>query len=402
MAPLDDGEMSKIRDGLNSDAASALQWLFPRGRLIRNEFCVGDIGGAEGESLRFNVRKCTGADFSGGAKGFAGVLDVFIAKAGNFPDGLELARKFLCIPEPERPQPKQGTAKGSKGDTGSWTQIIPPPVDAGRPEFARLWPSATFRRSWEYRDATGRLLFHVARYEWEETDKDGKRKLRKATPAVTYGHGEDGRRHWRAKGRALDILFGLEQLAARPHAPVLVVEGEKAAEIARRIFLDRVVLAWKGGSKNARNIDVSPLASRTVVLWPDADDAGHGAMKAIGRAALKTGAEVRMVALPLGLPDGWDLADDLPDGWTAGTLDRMLVGARVFGGATPHYQAVALPIDQAKVLLRLTIQEWVAHATTHAEGDAARQTGVKGAAGIGRAGPSCRLCRPIRRPWNGT
>src|SRR3954462_6111484 len=155
MAPLDDRELSDIRDRLNNDAASALQWLFPNGQLIRNEFQVGDISGAAGESLKFNIRKGKGNDFKGGAKGFAGVFDVFIAKAGSFPDGLDLARKFLCIPEPERPQPKQGTAKGSKGDTGSWTQIIPPPVDAGRPEFARLWPSATFRRSWEYRDATG-------------------------------------------------------------------------------------------------------------------------------------------------------------------------------------------------------------------------------------------------------
>jgi hypothetical protein len=66
MAPPDEGgELSKIRDGLNDDAASALQWLFPHGRLIRNEFHVGDISGAEGESLKFNVRKCTGADFSG-------------------------------------------------------------------------------------------------------------------------------------------------------------------------------------------------------------------------------------------------------------------------------------------------------------------------------------------------
>src|SRR4051794_28531294 len=162
MAPLDDsGELSKIRDGLNDDAASALQWLFPNGRLIRNEFCVGDINGTEGESLRFNIRKCTGADFNGGAEGFAGVLDVFIAKAGNFPDGLDLPRQFLGVPEPERPQPKQGTVKGRGGDAGSWTQIIPPPADASRPEFTRLWPSATFQRSWEYRDAAGRLLFYV-------------------------------------------------------------------------------------------------------------------------------------------------------------------------------------------------------------------------------------------------
>jgi hypothetical protein len=95
MAPMDGRDLPEIKDRLNNAAASALQWLFPRGRLIRNEFRVGDISGAEGESLRFNVRRCTGADFNGGEKGFAGVLDVFIAKAGNFPDGLDLAPIWL-------------------------------------------------------------------------------------------------------------------------------------------------------------------------------------------------------------------------------------------------------------------------------------------------------------------
>jgi hypothetical protein len=128
MAPFDGGnDLPKIREKLNNEAASALQWLFPNGRLIRNEFRVGDITGAEGESLRFNVKKCTGADFSGGDKGFAGVFDVFIAKAGDFLGGLDLAREFLRIPAPERPQPKQGTAKSRAGASDTWTQIIPPP-----------------------------------------------------------------------------------------------------------------------------------------------------------------------------------------------------------------------------------------------------------------------------------
>ena len=270
---------------------------------------------------------------------------------------------FSAFPSPSGRSPSRAPPRAAGGDSGSWTQIIPPPADAGRPEFARLWPSATFRRSWEYRDAAGRLLFHVARYEWEETGKDGKRKLRKATPAVSYGYGEDGRRHWRAKGNGLNILFGLEQLAARPHAPVLVVEGEKAAEIARRIFPDWVVLAWKGGAGNARNIDVSPLAGRTVVLWPDADADGGGtrAMEKIGRAALKAGAEVRMVALPSGLPDGWDLADDLPDGWTSATLESLLAGAEQHDRRSclpAYYPVPSEPRDAALGRQRRVIGDW--------------------------------------------
>jgi hypothetical protein len=40
MAPFDGGDdLPKIREKLNDDAGLALQWLFPAGRLIRNEFC---------------------------------------------------------------------------------------------------------------------------------------------------------------------------------------------------------------------------------------------------------------------------------------------------------------------------------------------------------------------------
>ena len=364
MAPFDGGnDLPKIREKLNDEAASALQWLFPNGRLIRNEFSVGDITGAKGESLRFNVKKCTGADFSGGDKGFAGVFDVFTAKAGSFLGGLDLAREFLRIPAPERPQPQQGAAKSQAGSSDTWTQIIPPPADAGLPAFDRLWSRAGFKTAWAYQDAAGRLLFYVARYEQEVTGKDGKAKLKKLTPVVSYGYGEDGRRHWRAKGNGLNILFGLEQLAARPDARVMIVEGEKSAEAARILFPDWVVLAWKGGSGNAGKIDVGPLAGRDVVLWPDADMDGGGtrAMEKIAKAALKAGADVRMVALPPGLPDGWDVADDLPDGWTSATLESLLVNAGERGrrNRLPAYHpAPSEPRDAALVCQRLTIGDW--------------------------------------------
>jgi hypothetical protein len=399
-AALEVEDLDDIKAKLDEDPTSALQWLFPNGRLIRNEFHVGDIGGAEGDSLKFNVRKRKGKDFKAGAKGFGNVLDIFVGRAGSFLDGLDLARRFLSLPARERPQPKRGTANGRSGASGSWTQIVPPPAEAGRPNFARLWTGATFRAAWAYRDVAGGLLFYVARYEQTVTGKDGKAKHKKLTPVVTFGHDADGRRHWRAKGNGCDILFGLEQLAARPQAPVLIVEGEKTAEIARRMFPDWVVLAWKGGASNARNIDVSPLAGRSVVLWPDADTAGTRAMETIGRAALKAGADVRRVVLPpelAALKEGWDLADardnriGMPAGWTEATLAEWLATAEAVRPAedpaevSPHYPADPLPLDQADALLTRTINDFVAHAVTHYDGDVARQVGVPAAAGIGKS-----------------
>lgn len=74
-------------------------------------------------------------------------------------------------------------------------------------------------------------------------------------------------------------LYGLHLLAADPHKPVLVVEGEKAAEAARLIpeIKDYVVVTWPGGANSVSKADWMPLKGRIVKIWPDNDDAGRKA-----------------------------------------------------------------------------------------------------------------------------
>ena len=75
----------------------------------------------------------------------------------------------------------------------------------------------------------------------------------------TFCRGPNGRAEWRCKGFAEPRpLYGLDRLAARPDAPVLVVEGEKAADAAGKRFKDHVVITSPGGSKAARKADWSP------------------------------------------------------------------------------------------------------------------------------------------------
>jgi putative DNA primase/helicase len=70
-------------------------------------------------------------------------------------------------------------------------------------------------------------------------------------------------------------LYGLDRLAARPKAPVVVTEGEKAADAAALLLLDHVAVTSPGGSKAAKAADWSPLAGRHVVIWPDNDAPGQ-------------------------------------------------------------------------------------------------------------------------------
>lgn len=105
-------------------------------------------------------------------------------------------------------------------------------------------------------------------------------------------------------------LYGKRQLALKPNAPVLVVEGEKTADAAALLYPSAVVVTWPSGCKAIDKADWSPLAGRRCVLWPDADDAGREAMAKLAIRLLKAGADqVRIVHPPADVPEGWDLAD---------------------------------------------------------------------------------------------
>lgn len=105
-------------------------------------------------------------------------------------------------------------------------------------------------------------------------------------------------------------LLNLAQLAARPDAAVLVVEGEKTCDAAARLFPSAVAITWASGCKAIDKTDWQPLAGRKVVLWPDADKPGTDAMQRLGQKLLRLGAaSVRLVSNPPEAPEGWDLAD---------------------------------------------------------------------------------------------
>jgi putative DNA primase/helicase len=104
-------------------------------------------------------------------------------------------------------------------------------------------------------------------------------------------------------------LLNLSQL--RIHTgTVLVVEGEKAADAAARLYPRAVVTTWPSGCKAIDKTDWSPLTGRRVILWPDADAVGQHAMDQLAQKLLRLPVDrVQMVTPPAGVPEGWDLAD---------------------------------------------------------------------------------------------
>lgn len=167
-----------------------------------------------------------------------------------------------------------------------WEPIVPAPPDAPEyvPEFTfnpNRGRKVNYQRCMErldpYYGPDGSLLFYVIRLRFS----DGK----KACPVITYCKGPKGERAWTAKRmKAPYPLQGLDELAARPNANVMLVSGEKCKAALSPVFTEYVVISWLGGDEAVNESDWSPLAAvDKIYLWPDADKSGNTAMNRIAK-----------------------------------------------------------------------------------------------------------------------
>ncbi len=172
-----------------------------------------------------------------------------------------------------------------------------------------------------YRDAAGELIGYVARFDVA----GGKQFL----PLTWCKEAETGNAAWRWRSWTVPRpLYGLDRLAARPNAPVVVCEGEKATDAAGRLLPDYVAVTSPHGSKSAAKADWLALRQRDVVIWPDADGAGASYAETVARCLAAIGVAAGVVLPPTGVPEGWDAHDAERDGWTGARALELLQQAR--------------------------------------------------------------------------
>ena len=148
-------------------------------------------------------------------------------------------------------------------------------------------PSAFYK----YTDEDGNWLFSVVRFE----GKDGKEIRPYKWNGSTWSQGLPMK-----TGRP---LYGLYNTSNQPELPVLIVEGEKCADVQVDGY---AVVTWCGGSNAVDKADWSPLEDRDLVIWPDNDDAGRKAARWISQNV--KAASVRILDI-VGKPEKWDIAD---------------------------------------------------------------------------------------------
>lgn len=138
----------------------------------------------------------------------------------------------------------------------------------------------------------------------------------KVTLPAVYTENTKGIRSWRSKGLGEERCLYNEQRLSNSDKPVLVVEGEKTADIAQSLYPEFNVVTWSGGVNGFNKTNWNALQGKQVTIWPDNDKPGINAahnIKSLLENKDITKAHVIDLSKIEFLPEKWDLSDKIPE-----------------------------------------------------------------------------------------
>jgi len=244
-------------------------------------------------SLKISLSKGTWSDFATGDKGGDLIDLVRYLDGGTDIEACNQLAELLNV-SPGAAQAKTAPAKTKEPE---WIAIQPIPADAMNKCPAKHRQHGVPSKVWIYRDAQSQPLMALYRFDLAP-DKDGKPK--KVFAPLTWCQRADGQTtQWRWQGLPDPRpLLRLDELAHRNDAPVVLCEGEKAADAAAELLPSHVATCWPNGSNSWHKADLTTLKGRDVLLWPDNDDSGKACMKTVAEKLHEIGAaSVRLIAL---------------------------------------------------------------------------------------------------------
>lgn len=267
------------KDGLRARLLDRLEmvlvYLFPHGKRQGTHFVVGNLQGDPGDSLVIELEGAKRGIWIDFATGESGDLLALWAAVRGFT----LPRDFGDL----------------LNDVGDWL-AVPRPIAANstKPDVAHD-DLGQHSGKWNYLSADGELLACVYRYD---------------TPSGKQY------RPWDVKTRSMRMpeprpLYNLPAISTAD--AVVLVEGEKCANALMGVGI--IATTAMGGAATAIDkTDWSPLAGKTVAVWPDHDAAGAKYADAVITKLRSIGAQVRRVTVPRDKPKKWDAADAVAEG----------------------------------------------------------------------------------------
>lgn len=294
--PRDSVDLDDIRDRLNTNPKGFIEWLYSgRAYISKNQARIGNVHGEQGSSLAIDLTTGLWTDHATAQGG--DLISLYRAWAGyngtaDFALSLkEIARDYLGDPvEIERPAWKPAPLvriEEQKAKLGT----------KPRDENTQLGaPVATFT----YYDLHGKVLASVVRFE-----PDGTRESKTFRPWCF----KEGK--WAPGAPDLRPLYRLPQIATEP--AVVLCEGEGCAEALATLGI-AATSAMQGAKAPLDKTDWSPLAGKTVTIWPDNDEPGFEYAKNVAARLAVLGCTVLGVTPPHDKPKAWDAGDCIADG----------------------------------------------------------------------------------------
>lgn len=317
-------------------------------------------------SLKVNLAKATWCDFATGDKGGDLIDLVRYLDRGTDVEACNKLAAFLGVEATNSTNVTPPTGQAKKPE---WVPVLPIPEQAMQKVLQAHRQYGKPSKVWIYRDAKGQPLMVLYRFDLGPDESGTASKV--FAPLTWCKRSANGSRAWRWQGLSEPRpLLRLDDLAKRPSAPVVLCEGEKAADAAAELLPEHVATCWPNGTNSWQKADFAALVGRDLLLWPDNDAPGLKCMDALADHLRKLGAaSVQTVALtvfrqlpgmdgerPTFAPGGeWREGDDAADaqskGWTAQHLSELQRTGELFAlapAATLKPTKQSKATDQAK------------------------------------------------------
>jgi hypothetical protein len=342
-----------VKEALHRRLDSVLYDLLPGGRIVGKEYICASISGGRGNSCKTNLETGVGSDYSTGESwGDVIALYAVIHTINNYKSALELASHYNINLNTVNKMLDSKLVSSKTFAIDEYRPILPVPDTAPHPQ-QHLSSIGKASKLWDYRNKAGKLLGYRARFD----DPNGKKKVL----PVSFCKTREGKQQWCFKDLPEPRpLYNLPALASSsPTSPVLLVEGEKTADAAQRIFTSFVVMTWSGGSSGADKADLLPLKGRTIVIWPDNDKPGFHAALTLNNRLGDLETQGTVVWPPDILPETWDLADQTIPGFSPERyIETALPPEKFRIKAVARYPGIIPHADVAGDSPVLSLKEW--------------------------------------------
>ena len=283
--------VEKVRAALRNRAREFVAQMYPYARIQRGQARMGSIRGDKGESFVIETegeRAGLWHEFANDGsilKQGGDLIDLWMHdRACDFPTALAELEQHMGL-DTSKPA-WSGRAHKIAQERQAYAKAHPPEPDA----------EEVSRTKYLYQSADGKTLLAVVH---RLLMSDGTKTFRQQRQKPDGSGLEWGSPEVRP-------LYRLPQIVAEP--VVVLVEGEKCADHLAGLGVPATTVMG-GSSTILDKTDFSPLARKTVILWPDNDHAGQDFMTRVGSRLLGIGCVVKTVAIPEGKPEKWDAAD---------------------------------------------------------------------------------------------